>query len=39
VHGAKQVYEGPVYVTDDGSGGVREYAEPRPAPPQGGIPD
>jgi ABC-type branched-subunit amino acid transport system substrate-binding protein len=39
VRGAKQVYEGPVYVTDDGSGGVREYAEPRPAPPQDGIPD
>jgi ABC-type branched-subunit amino acid transport system substrate-binding protein len=37
--GGKQEYVGPVYVTDDGSGPVREHTQPRPAPPQDGIPD
>jgi ABC-type branched-subunit amino acid transport system substrate-binding protein len=33
-----QDYLGPVYVTDDGAGPVREYTGTRPAPPSSGIP-
>jgi ABC-type branched-subunit amino acid transport system substrate-binding protein len=34
----KQAYVGPVYVTDDRSGPVREYTEAAPTPPANAIP-
>ena len=38
VTGGKQAYVGPVYVTDDRSGPVREYTEAAPTPPANAIP-
>jgi ABC-type branched-subunit amino acid transport system substrate-binding protein len=38
VTGGKQSYLGPVYVTDDGSGPVRDHTEQPPAPPANAIP-
>jgi ABC-type branched-subunit amino acid transport system substrate-binding protein len=38
VHGDKQTYTGPVYVTDDGAGPVRPYDGKPATPPAKGIP-